>query len=355
VPLLFGFTTPQLCDAARDATVQKLNKEAAAILKKHDVQSVDLHAAILSQCGPAVTPANKTAPQRGCALCKNLATPGGCFCPHDIGGGHGYAWLANTTIAPAILKTPHMNHLDQLSQELVLPPPPPRLAHFAWWHDVVEDTHTFSSFTFGTPDRPARSGAGALPINASWLVYARSFGVQGMWNVEGAFFSHSVTRDGLALRSDWRDRWEAVAAAAAPLLENGTMFGFFIGDELYPQKVTPAELRTAADAVRADFPAPSVVTWVNFCACPPFGKETGAETWTPGEGYDIPSSLSWASVDVYDGLRQSAWPSTPFVPRVQVAVSQLLVPKLQPNQSLMLVPGSWATNLTSQAGWCAFK
>jgi hypothetical protein len=241
---------------------------------------------------------------------------------------------------------------------VMLPSPPERLAHFAWWHDVVEETHPFSSFTFGMPDRPARSGAGALPMNASWLVHAhRTYGVQGMWNVESTFFGSSAARHGyLALRPDWRIRWAAVSAAAAPLLLNGTIIGFFIGDELYPQKVTPAELRTVADAVRADFPSPSVVSWVNFCACPPFGKQlpwTGEPgSWAPGAGFDIPPSLSWASIDMYDGLRQSVWPGTPFVPRVQAAVRQLLLPKMLANQSLMLVPGSYATNLTSEAGWC---
>ena len=238
---------------------------------------------------------------------------------------------------------------DRYCSSPALPPPPERLAHFAWWHDVVEDTHPFASFTFGTPDRPARSGAGALPMNASWLVHAHStFGVQGMWNLEGSFFAPSY----LALRPDWRARGAAVAAAAAPLLLNGTIFGFFIGDELFPQHVTPAELRTAADAVRADFPSPSVISWVNFCACPPFGKQMPDGSWAPGVGFDIPPSLSWASVDVYDGLRESVWPTTPFVPRVQAAVKQLLLPKMLANQSLMLVPGSYATNLTSEASWC---
>eukprot|EP01052_Picozoa_sp_SAG31_P028623 SAG31_NODE_2778_length_5104_cov_2.424775_6_plen_324_part_00 len=236
----------------------------------------------------------------------------------------------------------------------VLPRPPARLAHFAWWHDVVSETHPFASFTFGTPDRPARSGAGALPMNASWLASAhRIYGVQGMWNVEGAFFGASAARQGhLALRPDWRERWAAISLAAAPLLQNGTMLGFFVGDELYHQQVTPAELRTAADAVRADFPSPSVITWANFCACPPFGQQLKNGSWVPGAALVIPKSLSWVSVDVYDGLARWAWPSTHFVPRVRAAVEALLLPKMQPDQSLMLVPGSYATNLTSQKSWC---
>ena len=234
-----------------------------------------------------------------------------------------------------------------------LPKPPARLAHFAWFHDVIADTNPFASFTFGTPDRPAGSGAGALPTNASWLVHAHAaFGVDGMWDAQSTFFGPSSARNGhLALRPDWRVRWAAVSEAAAPLLANGTMFGFFLGDELHAQKVTTAELRIAADAVRGTFPSPSVITWVNFCACPPFGNWTGKK-WAPGAGFAIPPSISWASIDVYDGLRQSIWPSTPFVPRVQAAVGQLLLPRMLPNQSLMLVPGSYTTALPSQKEWC---
>ena len=48
-----------------------------------------------------------------------------------------------------------------------LPAPPAKLAHFAWFHDVVAETSPFHSFTFGTADSPAGSGARALTMNAS--------------------------------------------------------------------------------------------------------------------------------------------------------------------------------------------
>jgi hypothetical protein len=37
---------------------------------------------------------------------------------------------------------------------------------------------------------------------------------------------------------------------------------------------------------------------------------------------------------------------------VQAAYQQTVFPRLLDNQSVMLVPGSWGSNLTSQAGWC---
>jgi len=87
--VIFGLTSPELCSAATDAIVQANNVQAAAIMAKHGIPMVDMHKAIVGKCGPA--------PQAFCFGSK------GCFCPHcPADDGLGYAWLANTTIAPAI-------------------------------------------------------------------------------------------------------------------------------------------------------------------------------------------------------------------------------------------------------------
>ena len=80
-----------MCDATIDKVVVDLNAQAASIMRKWNIPTVDMHAAITGQCGP---PPN--------ANCFNTTS---CFCPHCGGnGGVGYSWLANTTIAPAIRK-----------------------------------------------------------------------------------------------------------------------------------------------------------------------------------------------------------------------------------------------------------
>ena len=89
--LIFGLTSPELCDASLDAVVKSNNIAAKAIMEKHGIPVVDMHAAIVGKCG--------SAPVAECFGSK------GCFCPHcPANDGLGYAWLANTTIAPAILK-----------------------------------------------------------------------------------------------------------------------------------------------------------------------------------------------------------------------------------------------------------
>ena len=90
--LLFALTSPMLCSAATDATVVKLNAQAAAIMAKAKVPTISLHDAITGKCGPV--------PQKSCF---NMT---GCFCPHCAGrpAGQGYDWLATSTIVPALTK-----------------------------------------------------------------------------------------------------------------------------------------------------------------------------------------------------------------------------------------------------------
>lgn len=88
--LLFASTTPWLCTASTDALVQKLNGQAAEVMRAASIPTVDLHAAIVGKCGAA--------PVAECFGAKS------CFCPHCPGGGNagGYSWVVNNSIAPAI-------------------------------------------------------------------------------------------------------------------------------------------------------------------------------------------------------------------------------------------------------------
>ena len=65
-----------------------LNKQAVAIMAKNGIPTIDLYKAITGECGAV--------PQNQCFKKKN------CFCPHCPGPG--YAWLANSTIVPALEK-----------------------------------------------------------------------------------------------------------------------------------------------------------------------------------------------------------------------------------------------------------
>ena len=85
--LLFGITTPMLCNASVNHVIDAgLNPAAVAIMAAEGVETVDMYAAVVEKCGPV--------PQ---ATCFNQS---GCFCPHCPGNGSD--WLATTVIAPAI-------------------------------------------------------------------------------------------------------------------------------------------------------------------------------------------------------------------------------------------------------------
>ena len=89
--LLFGITTPMMCDADADAVVQSNNAAALAIMQKWRVPTVDLHAAVIGVCGAAPN-----------TRCFNQST---CFCPHcPQAGGVGYEYLAEHVLVPAITK-----------------------------------------------------------------------------------------------------------------------------------------------------------------------------------------------------------------------------------------------------------
>ena len=89
--LLFGITTPEMCDGGLDAVGRSNNVAAAAIMAKHGIPTVDLHAPIVAQCGESPQPA-----------CFGQA---GCFCPHcPMDDGVGYEFLAERVLVPAITK-----------------------------------------------------------------------------------------------------------------------------------------------------------------------------------------------------------------------------------------------------------
>jgi hypothetical protein len=105
--LLFGLTTPEMCDGALDATVRSNNVAAAAIMQKHGIPTVDLHAPIIGQCGAS--------PQ---ATCFNQSQ---CFCPHcPMQDGVGYEWLAKNVVVPAIRRLLLLDDVRHSSLDVVV-------------------------------------------------------------------------------------------------------------------------------------------------------------------------------------------------------------------------------------------
>lgn len=87
--LLFALTSPYMCAAQNDGCVVNLNNQAAAIMAKYKIPTINLHDAVVEQCGPP--------PQKACFNAT------GCFCPHCAGGA-GYNFLTDKVIVPAITR-----------------------------------------------------------------------------------------------------------------------------------------------------------------------------------------------------------------------------------------------------------
>lgn len=89
--VLFGITTPWMCNKSTDDVIVSNNKAAVNIMAKHNIPTVDLHAALVGQCGPI--------PNQNCFGQHT------CFCPHcPQANGIGYQWLAQHVIVPFIQK-----------------------------------------------------------------------------------------------------------------------------------------------------------------------------------------------------------------------------------------------------------
>ena len=87
--LLFALTSPYMCAALNDGCVVNLNNQAAAIMAKYKIPTINLHDRVVEQCGPP--------PQKSCFNVSN------CFCPHCSGGGApGYTFITDKVIVPAL-------------------------------------------------------------------------------------------------------------------------------------------------------------------------------------------------------------------------------------------------------------
>ena len=87
--ILFALTSPYMCAAQNDGCVVNLNNQAAAIMKKHNIPTINLHDTVVAECG--------LAPNSTCFGVHN------CFCPHCAGGGApGYHFITDKVIVPAL-------------------------------------------------------------------------------------------------------------------------------------------------------------------------------------------------------------------------------------------------------------
>ena len=145
----------------------------------------------------------------------------------------------------------------------------------------------------------------------------------------------------LVLQADWRARIAALAAAATPLFASGAALGYNLGDELVWNCLAPSNLTLVADAVRSVCTRPGCAVWYNEAAVfhtPAFTDSCGNAV----TDYGIPAALDWFSTDIYhmDGA-VDGWVDA----RVRGFYDAWIFPNLTSTQSVILVPGSFGSNV----------
>jgi hypothetical protein len=167
-----------------------------------------------------------------------------------------------------------------------------------------------------------------------------AFKVPSLLSVYSAVFQGAPGR--LVLQPQWQAQLAALAASAAPLLQSGALLGFNLGDELVWNCLAPANLSLVASAVRGHCPRGACTLWYNEAAV--FGGGGAFKDSCGNEVTDwaIPSALDLFSTDIYhmDGLVEG-W----VAKWVKTFYDAWIFPHLTPLQKVVLVPGSFGSNV----------
>jgi hypothetical protein len=106
-----------------------------------------------------------------------------------------------------------------------------------------------------------------------------------LFSIHDTFFSN-----GKGMRSDWQASWAALQKQLVPLIESGAVSGFFVGDELFPGKITYADFLTTIKALATmKTKYPHLVTWEN----------EGGTSWVKYFKDGVPAELDIISLDNY--------------------------------------------------------
>eukprot|EP00039_Didymoeca_costata_P017189 m.316582 g.316582 ORF g.316582 m.316582 type:complete len:292 (-) comp16504_c0_seq12:223-1098(-) len=166
------------------------------------------------------------------------------------------------------------------------------------------------------------SGDGASP---SEMVAAHKLypALQGMPTLPGNVFDRSHR----TLFSGWKDATLQFAQLIAPGIKNGTFIGVFLGDEICCSGTPLSNLTSVADLLRQTLPT-NAILYTNECS--------EMEKWP-----SVPSSLDYISIDFYDEKNTNG---SAEVAKNKDFYNNVIFPKLQPHQGVLLVPGIFASD-----------
>lgn len=193
--------------------------------------------------------------------------------------------------------------------------------YFSYYEDNLAETSSYTSVHL------ASSFADAIA--------AKGKGVPSLLDVSPVFIAWSSTP---SLRPDWKTAWSQTALIAEPLLQDGTLLGFNLGDELVWNGLPFDKLTLVADSVRSRFPRGEAIIWYNDYAGALDAAKDSSGRPVP---YILPSALDWFSVDIY----HSNGPDDSFVDDVKALYCRRIFPQLAPGQRVVLVPGAFSSNM----------
>jgi len=158
-------------------------------------------------------------------------------------------------------------------------------------------------------------------------------GFTNLINVESLFFTHCGNP--LCISPSAASAWENLTREAEGLVENGTVAGFFVGDELCWNGLPYDQLLTVISTIRSSFP--SSIIYYNE-AYPVFTNDVNYLGQTVNYS-SVPSELDWISIDIY--------PDFGTFQQAQNVFIQDLYPKMSPNQRAIYVPPTYATSFAN--------
>jgi hypothetical protein len=267
---------------------------------------------------------------------------------------------------------------------------PPRHLRFMGMYDSGFSTSQCPDHNCG-PTSGGRQPffGGSDPALDGWTNFAMSTAADAVWarrqpgggpkhqllQLSDVFFNTSAAPRAV-LHPDWQQRWIAVRPLASRLLANGTIAGFFFGDELVGGAgLSLRSLDSAVDVVSRAFDhVPGVILYENEAA--------HVFLWAPADGHRDqppqhwanftrwPTGLTHVSVDIYHFLPQGHAPvpcgpgfncSSACVPSpstqtwsarvsglhcagaVEAFYREQMYPRMAPHQRTLIVPGTFGS------------
>jgi len=129
------------------------------------------------------------------------------------------------------------------------------------------------------------------------------------------------------LDPNWSDNLQHLLETVQPFINNGTVLGYMLGDELCCAGLPLSNLTTIADTIKSY--AGDVIVYTNECD----GTING---WPM-----VPESINWVSFDLYDVNN-----GTNAAIETINSYEKYVFPRLNDNQKVILVPGVMGCNYT---------